>query len=534
MADIRKIPGRVWRAPTTGAAARFKMLTMNMVWWNVGQPSDAGDLPEAIIRTSADPYMYDAISMQECKEPDGMLQKLGPDADKYGVVAEGGSLCTLYRKDLWTLQAHGVEAVAVDQVGVEESAGTGNRSVQWLRLENSETGRSFFCMNYHGPLPLNSGGGCGGEITAQRIIRVIMQNAREGDAVVLSGAFNAKGFTPVIQVLEQHGLGVFKVSHDGTSEYGTDFVISNVDAASLVSSANMGRAGRFHDVLGVIFEVGKHPGNPDTLKKSDIETPARYYTWTTSTTTVTTSTSTRTSTSTVTGPQPFECPAVPAAVGGPLWSTTGQPKELRLASLSLGNSSAGLPEVSQWEDYDAVAFQGCTDPGQLSALGQPFGVVIHRFGLCTAYRLSQFSVLDQGQGAVAEDKDSGPAGKRGAQWIRLGTQDGRVVFLVNHEGPHPVDSGGKCGGKATAQALLGTVYGRAQEGDAVVLAGRFNAGPESDTIRELQLHFAHVCTVAGTDRGDFVFSNGELQVDGDAPVGLLAVTAEFGSMIITG
>merc|ERR1719188_504701 len=99
-----------------------------------------------------------------------------------------------------------------------------------------------------------------------------------------------------------------------------------------------------------------HPGYSDTSKQSDIEIPARYYTWTTSTVTFTTSTSTRTTTSTVTGPQPFECPAAAAATGGPLWSTTGQPRELRLASLSLGNSSAGLPEASWWEDYDAVVF----------------------------------------------------------------------------------------------------------------------------------------------------------------------------------
>ncbi|CAK0872475.1 unnamed protein product [Prorocentrum cordatum] len=540
MADVRKIPRKVWRAPSTGAAARFKMLTMNMVWWNVGQPDDPDDLPEAVIRSSGEPYMYDAIGLQECKEPRRLLKKLGPDAEEYDVIEEGSGLCTLYLKDQWTLQGHGLEAVAVDQASVEESVGVSNRSVQWLRMVHSETRRPFFVMNYHGPLPLNSGGGCGGEVTAQRLIGVIMQNALEGDAVILSGAFNAKGFTPVIQVLEQHGLGVFKVSHDGSSEYGEDFVISNAGAASLISSANLGRGGRFHDVLGVIFEIGRHPGNPDVSKASDSEVLPRYYTWTTSTVTVTTSTSTKTTTSTVTGPQPFECPAAAAGTSGPLWSTTGRPKEVRLASLSLGNSSAGLPESSSWKDYDAVVFQGCTDPDQVSALGEPFGVVIHRFGLCTAYRLSQFSVLDQGQAAVAEDKDAGPAGKRGAQWVRLVAEDGRAVFLVNHEGPQPVDSGGKCGGKATAQALLDTVYRHAQDGDAVVLAGRFNSGPESDTIQELQLHFAHVCTLAAAHQseGSFVFSNGELEVDEGAQdgnaAGILAVTAEFGSMIITG
>lgn len=71
-------------------------------------------------------------------------------------------------------------------------------------------------------------------------------------------------------------------------------------------------------------------------------------------------------------------------------------------------------------------------------------------------------------------------------WVRLQhVTTKQVVFFINHHGPLPVQSGGRCGGEATAFNILELIAIQAREGDVVVLTGDFNAGADSETVKQL-------------------------------------------------
>merc|ERR1712083_436168 len=63
---------------------------------------------------------------------------------------------------------------------------------------------------------------------------------------------------------------------------------------------------------------------------------------------------------------------------------------------------------------------------------------------------------------------------------------GKVLLFLNHHGPTPVNSGGLCGGSSTAFKLLKLIAATAQQGDAIVMVGDFNADDSCQTIRRLQ------------------------------------------------
>jgi len=99
-------------------------------------------------------------------------------------------------------------------------------------------------------------------------------------------------------------------------------------------------------------------------------------------------------------------------------------------------------------------------------------------------------------------------GKRGAQWMRLqNIRTGKTLFFVNHHGPLSVNSGGVCGGHATAHNLLKLMAQKAAVGDLLILVGDFNANAASNTIQGLWPHLVHVFNGDSWGGVDNIFSN---------------------------
>merc|ERR1719210_1360948 len=106
-----------------------------------------------------------------------------------------------FRNATWFLIDKGQSFVAEDKQG---PVYFGKRIAFWARFQHTTTGKIVFFMNHHGPLPVNSGGICGAEVTAYNLLHVISQNAQPGDAVIFVGDFNSDGASPTIAQLGMH------------------------------------------------------------------------------------------------------------------------------------------------------------------------------------------------------------------------------------------------------------------------------------------------------------------------------------------
>jgi len=169
-------------------------------------------------------------------------------------------------------------------------------------------------------------------------------------------------------------------------------------------------------------------------------------------------------------------------------------------------AAAGKPQP-----FDIMGFQECQDPLWVlrdAGLLSQYTAVQGAAGLCMAYKTANWKALAQGEEFVAEDQPGQYYGKRSAQWARLQhTATGKVVLFVNHHGPLTVNSGGICGGKATAGNLIHILAKSAVRGDSIVLLGDFNADGSSETVQELAKRLYKV--YAGVSYGgvDNIFSN---------------------------
>ncbi|CAE8662736.1 unnamed protein product, partial [Polarella glacialis] len=136
------------------------------------------------------------------------------------------------------------------------------------------------------------------------------------------------------------------------------------------------------------------------------------------------------------------------------------------------DSAAALP-------YDFMGFQECEDPVAVlgpAGLLEEYAAFQGAHAICLAYRKAAWSLLERGEQDVADDLPTKYYGTRGTQWMRLAhKKTNRTVFFVNHHGPLSVNSGGLCGGEATANNLLHLMGTKAQAGDVLILVGDFNA-----------------------------------------------------------
>merc|ERR1719166_1215 len=106
--------------------------------------------------------------------------------------------------------------------------------------------------NHHGPLPISSGGQWGPSATVYKLLSVITENAREGDAVVLVGDFNSDVNSVTVRQMSCRLNKVFS----GVKFGGVDHIFANLRGAHVAHSQNLGQGGSDHDAISAVFDLG--------------------------------------------------------------------------------------------------------------------------------------------------------------------------------------------------------------------------------------------------------------------------------------
>jgi len=250
---------------------KVRMLSYNLYWWSLmAIRGTNGGAPFKIIDDSAKSMPYDLMAFQECEDPHFVLEKAGL-LDDYmsfgGLGTITTAICMAFRKKSWELLSHGSGLVAEDA----RAQYYGKRAAQWMRLRHHGTGKTILFMNHHGPLPVNSGGSCGGRGTAYSLLKLIQRHAEEGDAVVLAGDFNADAASETVRHLSHRLSEVFT----GTALGGIDHFFTNLGSSSVVKKENLGNGGSDHDALSVELEM---PGEA-SLPAAVLDTPDALKQW---------------------------------------------------------------------------------------------------------------------------------------------------------------------------------------------------------------------------------------------------------------
>jgi len=241
------MPGRLpdfWEAQAPSKALEVRVLTYNLFWWNLfGIRHGNGGSASRLIAASGP---FDMMGFQECEDVARVLNDAGLSG-QYGFFAGDGSktsaICMAYRRSSWLLLGQGLSYVAWDKLG--------NRAAQWMRLQHIPSGQKVFFANHHGPLPINSGGRCGGPTTAYNLLQLIAAHARFGDMLILVGDFNANGASATVQHVQWRLRKVYAGAMGG----GIDNVFSNINTKTTTITRNLGNGGSDHDALSVVFKV---------------------------------------------------------------------------------------------------------------------------------------------------------------------------------------------------------------------------------------------------------------------------------------
>jgi len=240
-------PEQGWalRSCGSGSGITVKVLTYNLFWWNLfGRRHGNGGSAGRLIAEAGSSERFDVMGFQECEGVGWVLGDAGL-ATEYGAITGPHAMCMAYRKDSWTLLADGAKNVGEDR----GDQWYGTRAVMWARLQHSTTGQVLFFVNHHGPLPVHSGGRCGGEATAYNILKLIANTAHADDAVVLVGDFNAGPNDVTLQSLN----GRMHHIYTGSAFGGVDHVFSSCEHK--VSTRNLGDGGSDHDALEAIIQL---------------------------------------------------------------------------------------------------------------------------------------------------------------------------------------------------------------------------------------------------------------------------------------
>eukprot|EP00932_Pfiesteria_piscicida_P021282 SRR837773.8074.p1 GENE.SRR837773.8074~~SRR837773.8074.p1 ORF type:complete len:236 (+),score=54.22 SRR837773.8074:29-709(+) len=223
-----------------------KVMTYNLFWWNLfGQRRGNGGSAGRLIRESTGTGLHDFMGFQECDDPFWPLKDAGL-MSSYEVVRGGHACAMAYRKDRWTLLSQGQRDVGEDR----REQYYGKRGVHWGRFQEKQNGRRVLVLNFHGPLPVGTGGAYGGAATANNIKRVIEENSQAGDAVVMVGDFNSNQHTELIRNLRKH----LSLVYTGRSHGGVDHVLSSC-GSEVLSTRNLGTGGSDHDALDVTMRL---------------------------------------------------------------------------------------------------------------------------------------------------------------------------------------------------------------------------------------------------------------------------------------
>lgn len=235
-----------------GEPLRVRVLSYNPEWWHViEQLGGNGNSAAQLISTAGRAQPFDIIGFQEFYDPWWGMTRPGYDASEllrdyiYVRGETGGPVGTIigFRNESWSLLSKGQHFVAEDQQG---PVYFGKRIVLWARLWHRQSGHTVFFMNHHGPLSVNSGGVCGGDVTAHNLVQAAVDNAAPGDAIILVGDFNADDSSRTVAQLDS-------VLHHTFS--GIDHIFTNLGEANVACRGALGNGGSDHDAINVVLDL---------------------------------------------------------------------------------------------------------------------------------------------------------------------------------------------------------------------------------------------------------------------------------------
>eukprot|EP00930_Biecheleria_cincta_P071948 TRINITY_DN59397_c0_g1_i1.p1 TRINITY_DN59397_c0_g1~~TRINITY_DN59397_c0_g1_i1.p1 ORF type:complete len:542 (-),score=76.35 TRINITY_DN59397_c0_g1_i1:49-1674(-) len=253
-------PPSFWKPNAPNEEVWVQVLSYNLYWWNLFK-KHGGRFAVKLVEKAGKPHALDAIGFQECEDPNvPALMELRPT---YTIIHDERSLCMAFKTRTWSLMSKGAEDVAEDM----RTEYFGKRAVQWMRLQHKKTGLGLLFTNHHGPLPVNSGGDCGGVATANNIMRVMQENAREGDLLVLVGDFNANAASKTIQSFWPH----LYQAYNSPSLGGVDNIFSNIESSQIESCTDLGTGGSDHHAIKVVMKVGAQSVNTSRVEDSGMQ-----------------------------------------------------------------------------------------------------------------------------------------------------------------------------------------------------------------------------------------------------------------------
>merc|ERR550532_82651 len=248
--DTWALPSVPTYKPVSRKPINVKILDWNLAWFEVYKKKGGEGGQQGRWLASSGPY--DIIGFQECQNPWRILGD-GGLMDTYHAYQGGGgkdstAICVLYKKDTWDELGHGEKKVAEDRPG--KWSYFGKRLAVWFRLRHKDTGETVMFVNHHGPLPLGSGGICGGHATAYNILEVIQNNSKVDDAIILVGDFNAGADSLTVNQLSS----TLTRCYSGVKFRGIDHFFTNFNVKRVVHAANFGGHGSDHDALSITFK----------------------------------------------------------------------------------------------------------------------------------------------------------------------------------------------------------------------------------------------------------------------------------------
>lgn len=223
----------------------MKVLTFNLFWWNLfGVRGGNGASAGRLVRETGQIVPYDVLGFQECRDVHRVLQDAGLASHYTGVQVNDGDIALglAFRTNRFDEVSRGANHVAED----DWNQYYGRRGVQWIRLKDKGTDRIMFVLNHHGPLPVNTGGICGGRATAFNLLRIIAENVEDGDAIILIGDLNAGENSPTQSALQTYMHRVI--------QHWVDAIFASCAGTAVKHSAVLGNGGSDHNAVYAIIE----------------------------------------------------------------------------------------------------------------------------------------------------------------------------------------------------------------------------------------------------------------------------------------
>lgn len=235
---------------TSSSAVEVRLLTYNLFWWNLfrergGEDGRAGKLIAAAA-SAPGASAFDFMGFQECEDVERVMNDAGLGATFGTYHNTDMAIAIAYNVVRWEVVTSGSAQVAEDS----QAQYYGRRTVMWARFREKATDRMVFFANHHGPLPVNSGGFCGGPATAYNLLRVLSFHAHPGDAILLVGDFNADPTSATVRTLADH----MDRAYTGDKFNGVDNMFA---ACAQISGQgqNLGSGGSDHDALSATFTL---------------------------------------------------------------------------------------------------------------------------------------------------------------------------------------------------------------------------------------------------------------------------------------